>query len=150
MRLIPPCVVLIVLLAACGGTVQETMFATIGEELPASTEPVSPTPSPVAGLDRLCEAFDIVTGEISPAYEAIADDTSDMNVQTQALAIMLAGSEIAGLAEGVTEPDFVQILERMGEGFIAEGERVSEGDLGSSEAISYYLDQVVEYGQECP
>ena len=149
MRLLLP-VALGVLLAGCGTSVQETSFATIGEELPSQTPSPSPTPEPVSGLLRVCEAFDIVTSEISPAYEAIAADTSDLNVQLQGLAIMVAGSEIADLADGVSEPEFMEVLERMGEGFIAEGERVTEGDVGSVDATSYYLDQVVEYGQECP
>jgi hypothetical protein len=117
MRLLLP-VLLGLLLAACGGTTEESTFATVGDELDSTT------PLPVSGLERLCEAFSIVNTDVSPAYDSVAADPSDGNVQIQGLAIMVAGSDIADLAEGVTEPGFVEILERMGEEYIAEGEKV--------------------------
>lgn len=142
--------VLLLAVAGCGAT-ESTTLSTIGEELQTAAAAPSPSAAQSAsGIERLCAAFDIVTSEISPAYGAIADDTSDISVQMQGLVIMLAGSEIMELADGVLEPSFVEILERMGEGYIAEGEAVSEGQFGSSEAVSYYLDQVVEYGRDCP
>jgi len=121
---------------------------------PAATPtPEAPTPEPsvqaAAGIERLCQAFDIVNDEISEAYEELAGDTSFVGLATASLAIVTAGANIQELAEGVEPEELAEAIRTMGQHYIDEADRVSDGDLTDTTAVTYYLDLVEEYGSQC-
>lgn len=142
MRLLALAVVLI--LAGCGGSAATPTAS----EAPASSPPIpSIEPSAAIGNARMCEAFDIVNNDISPAYESFTSDPIDASFA--GLAIVTAGADIKDLAEGVEPPELAEDIEEMGQLFQDEGAMVGEGDTSSTAATSFYLEMVERYGSEC-
>lgn len=117
---------------------------------PPSTAAVSETASaiPVAGVERLCEAFDIVEDVISPTYAS----WTDMSVA--GLAVAAAGADIEELAEGVESIQINSAIRTLGQRFQDEGARMQEGDPTGAEAtvdtaMAYYLELQDQYGSDC-
>ena len=143
-------IILATVLTACGGT-SSTSAESIGET-PATSMSASPSASasPAAGIERLCEAFDIVNREISPAYTELSESDMDAIALGMAgLTIVTAGADIEELAEGVAPENLADSIREMGQRYQEEGEAVQDGDLSSMRATDFYLDLVEEYGGEC-
>jgi len=130
-----------------------------GCSVPATTPAPEPTPavttpaasaSSAAGIERLCEAFDIVQGEVSTAYDELATGPGDdVALSLAGLAILTAGADIEALADGVERVQLAAAIREMGRRYQDEGEAVADGNLGGMAATSYYLDLLERYGQEC-
>lgn len=119
-----------------------------------SAQPASPTAVPeptgavdAAGVQRLCDALDIVSDDISLAYTDMRDDPVARSLV--GLAVVTAGSDIEDLADGVDSSQIASDIQTLGQRFQEEGDSVQEGHLGGGEAMAYYLELVERYGSHC-